>query len=238
MSCGRTFCASKPLTLVWGNSMNLEGKWVLIKGNVPDLLCDPQPVFVRKVTNNRAVYVTRDPATQELKDLRKWCYTHKVIAVMANEVAAIAAAQAVYAKWQLIQEAVKENRTAQMEIIKAYADLTPQKSEDPTHGWVLHHPDKGVFLGEVIGLAFWSELDNIRMKSAVWWPDKKSATDGLHALFKGVPEEIPHINPVKVPLLMFEGEMAATRESCMEAIEGLEWDISTLNWAGQDDGGG
>lgn len=218
--------------------MNLEGKWVLIKCNVPDLLCDPQPVFVRKVTKDRAVYMTRDPATHELKDLRKWCYTNKVIAVMEDEASANAAARAVYEKWQSVQEAVKENKTAQMEIIKAYAALTPQKSEDPTHGWVLHHPDNGVFLGEVIGLAFWSELDNIRMKSAVWWPDKKSATDGIHALFKGVPDEIPRINPVKVPLQMFEGAMAATRDACMELIEGIEWEIPTENWAGQDDTGG
>ena len=59
-----------------------------------------------------------------------------------------------------------------------------------------------------------------------------------YAHFKNAPDEIPVINPVKVSLYPLEGEMAATREACMEVIEGLEWDISTLNWAGQDDGGG
>lgn len=46
-----------------------------------------------------------------------------------------------------------------------------------TTRYVITHPDMGVYLGNALGMGFWTKLDSVDQQAAVTFPDIKAARD-------------------------------------------------------------
>lgn len=61
--------------------------------------------------------------------------------------------------------------------------------------YIAYCSEKGVYLGEMLGLGFWSNLDSVGQDSATVFPDEQSA----HAYFASAETEITYsLIPVEV----------------------------------------
>lgn len=95
--------------------------------------------------------------------------------------------------------------------------------QKPTTGFVITHPELGVFIGNCMGFAFWSELDPVDQPSAVAFATEGEATE--HA--RKLREDMAEIGFVELPVTQDpNGELYASREACGAA--GLPvWHIHT-----------
>lgn len=49
--------------------------------------------------------------------------------------------------------------------------------------YILNHPELGVFVGECLGLVFWSQLDAVGQSEVVTFPDESSARYELKMMY-------------------------------------------------------
>jgi hypothetical protein len=99
--------------------------------------------------------------------------------------------------------------------------------QEPEHtkGFVIIHPEWGVFIGNCLGFAFWSRLDPVDQPAAVAFPTEAEAAE--HARF--LREGATAFGFVELPVTQDpNGELYASREACGAA--GLPvWGIHSDN---------
>lgn len=80
-----------------------------------------------------------------------------------------------------------------------------------TKGFVITHTDFGVFIGNCMGFAFWSELDPVDQPAAVAFPTEAEAAEHAQKLR----EDMAGIGFVELPVMQDpNGELYASREAC------------------------
>lgn len=91
-------------------------------------------------------------------------------------------------------------------------------------GWVLYNEEIGVFLGECLGLGFWSQLDSCGQNAAITFPNKTEATKMIsHMKQNDTNLAKLAISPILVEV--DDGDNFATIQSCMRAgIPGWVYD--------------
>lgn len=82
---------------------------------------------------------------------------------------------------------------------------------NPEGRFVLYSPTLGIYIGESLGLGFWSELDPVGQGAAVTFPDE----DAARAHAAGWLHEVADVEPR--PVLVEAGCGYATVDECMAA---------------------
>ena len=91
---------------------------------------------------------------------------------------------------------------------------------------IIHHPDMGVYLGNCMGLGFWSKLDPAGQDTAATFPDEDAARDHLFTW----DDPVDGCEFLEVHVDESSGEHYASIEACVAA--GCEaWDPTILSYA-------
>lgn len=95
-------------------------------------------------------------------------------------------------------------------------------SESEVQPVVIHNQNDGVFLGEALGLAFWSKLETAGQVGAVTFPSKKHAEEFMATWIGGRPE-----GTRLVPVTPDQGDYASMEACIAVGLEGWVVDRET-----------
>jgi len=93
--------------------------------------------------------------------------------------------------------------------------------------FVIRHPEDGIYLGNFMGLGFWSLLDPAGQDAAVTFPCEKAAQDHIHSWESDADSQLHIISKLKiVPVAVAESGYATIKECEAAGLPG--WNANAI----------